>query len=85
METGGLVQSEVPGPQLHVRKRGSEGGSGGLVYVGPVHGRHVVIRLVQCLGSFVHLEKNEMSSVSDHIADLKTWICFLEMALDVVR
>lgn len=85
METGGLVQSEVPGPQHRVRKRGSEEGSGGLVYVGSVHGRHVVIRLVQCLGSFVDLEKNEMSSVSDHLADLKTWICFLEVILDMIR
>ena len=54
----------VPGPQLRVRKRGSEGrwGWGGvkdLVYIGSVHGRHVIVRLVQCLGSFVHLEKKQ--------------------------
>lgn len=72
METGGLVQSEVPGPQLRVRKRGvrEDEGDRGLVYVGPVHSRHIVVRLVQCLGSFVHLEKNEMGSVSGHTIDL---------------
>lgn len=32
-------------------------GRQGLVYVGPVHGRHVIVRLVQRLGSFVYLEK----------------------------
>lgn len=78
------AKSQDPNP---VRGGGGSkgGGSGGLVYVGPVHGRHVVVRLIQCLGSFVHLEKNEMSSVSDHIADLKTWLCFLEVVLDIVR
>lgn len=30
-------------------------GAGGSVYIGSVHGGHVVVRLVQCLGSFVHL------------------------------
>ena len=29
----------------------------GLVYVGSVHCRHIIVRLVQCLGSFVYLEK----------------------------
>lgn len=30
-------------------------GRQGLVYVGSVHGRHIIVRLVQCLGSFVYL------------------------------
>lgn len=34
-------------------------GRQGLVYVGSVHGRHVIVRLVQCLGSFVYLEKKK--------------------------
>lgn len=29
----------------------------GLVYVGSVHGRHIIVRLVQRLRSFVHLKK----------------------------
>lgn len=67
METGGLVQSHVLGPWPHISKRGQwEDGRGrgakGLVYVGPVHGRHVVVRLVQCLGSFVHLGKKDSGS-----------------------
>jgi hypothetical protein len=32
-------------------------GRQGLVYVGSVHGRHIIVRLVQCLGSFVYLKK----------------------------
>lgn len=72
----------VPGPQLHVRKRGSEGrwGWGGvkdLVYIGSVHGRHVIVRLVQCLGSFVHLEKKQHKlSLTTELTYRQT--CFLE-------
>lgn len=42
------------------------------MYIGSVHGRHVVVRLVQRLGSFVHLEENEMGSVSGYRSDVKT-------------
>lgn len=59
-----------------MRRRGQKEDWGwgieGLVYIGSVHGRHVVVRLVQCLGSFVHLEKKETGSVSGHRDDLKT-------------
>lgn len=38
-------------------------GRQGLVYVGSVHGRHVIVRLVQCLGSFVYLKKKKKKEV----------------------
>lgn len=68
-----------------MRKRGSGGrwgwaGVKGLVYVGSVHGGHVVVRLVQCLGSFVHLEEK------GHGLSLTTELtCCPEAVLDAVR
>lgn len=40
--------------ELREDQRGGEGADN-LVYVGSVHGRHIIVRLVQCLGSFVYL------------------------------
>jgi hypothetical protein len=53
------TKSQDSTPRQEEETRGKNGGAGrgagSLVYVGSVHGRHVIVRLVQCLGSFVHL------------------------------
>ena len=64
--TGPELSPRTPTPCEEEGVRGKMGGGGGvkgLVYIGSVHGRHVIVRLVQCLGSFVHLEKNDMGLV----------------------